>query len=189
MTRVTRRAVRAGPAVTTTHRRHRPTAPPPARRESPARPGWARRLTADTSGIADADGLTGASFSYQWLADDVPPYPGPREVPTHLAGADVGKAVKVRVSFTDDAGHAETLTSAATAAVAANPPAVTAVAITSDPGSDDTYALGDVITVSVNLRRGGGRDRLAAVVHRHGPGGVGRRSRRAYARAAAAPRR
>ena len=26
-------------------------------------------LTADTSGIADADGLTNVTFSYQWLAD------------------------------------------------------------------------------------------------------------------------
>ena len=27
-------------------------------------------LTADTSGISDADGLGNATFSYQWLADD-----------------------------------------------------------------------------------------------------------------------
>ena len=27
-------------------------------------------LTAVTSGISDADGLAGASFTYQWLADD-----------------------------------------------------------------------------------------------------------------------
>ena len=27
-------------------------------------------LTADTSGITDADGLTNVTFSYQWLADD-----------------------------------------------------------------------------------------------------------------------
>ena len=27
-------------------------------------------LTADTSGISDADGMTNATFSYQWLADD-----------------------------------------------------------------------------------------------------------------------
>ena len=26
-------------------------------------------LTADTSGIADADGLTNVSFAYQWLSD------------------------------------------------------------------------------------------------------------------------
>ena len=35
--------------------------------------------------------------------------------------------------------------------MAANPPEVTAVRVTSDPGSDDTYALGDVITISVTF--------------------------------------
>ena len=38
-----------------------------------------------------------------------------------LTAEDVGKTIKVRVSFTDDAGNEETLTSAATAAVAARP--------------------------------------------------------------------
>ena len=130
--------------------------PPPANSPATGAPsitGTARvgeTLTADTSGIADADGLTGASFSYQWLADGsgISGATGSTYAP---ANADVGKAVKVRVSFTDDAGHAETLTSAATAAVAANPPKVTAVRVTSDPGSDDTYALGDVITISVTF--------------------------------------
>ena len=34
-----------------------------------------------------------------------------------MAAGDVGKALKVRVTFTDDAGHEESVTSAATAAV------------------------------------------------------------------------
>ena len=38
-----------------------------------------------------------------------------------LVAGDAGKAIKVRVSFTDDAGNAETLTSAATTAVAKPP--------------------------------------------------------------------
>ena len=38
-----------------------------------------------------------------------------------MAAADEGKAIKVRVSFTDDAGNAESLTSAATDAVAEAP--------------------------------------------------------------------
>jgi len=121
---------------------------------APAITGTARvgeTLTADTSGIADADGLTGASFSYQWLADGaaISGATGSNYAP---ANADVGKAVSVRVSFTDDAGHAETLTSAATAAVAAaNPPEVTGVAVTSSPGSGDTYGLGEVIRISVTF--------------------------------------
>ena len=87
---------------------------------APAISGTARvgeTLTADTSGIADADGLTNAAFSYQWLADDTA-IQGATGFTCTLADADAGKAIKVRASFTDDAGNAETLTSAATAAVA-----------------------------------------------------------------------
>ena len=40
--------------------------------------------------------------------------------------ADEGKTIKVRVSFIDDRGHQETLTSAATATVAASPSPLTA---------------------------------------------------------------
>ena len=77
-------------------------------------------LTADTSGISDADGLDNVAFSYQWLADDAD-ISGATSATYTLADGDQGKAVRVRVSFTDDAGHDESLTSAATAAVAARP--------------------------------------------------------------------
>ena len=109
-------------------------------------------LTADTSGIADADGLTGATFAYQWLADDAD-ISGATGSSTYTpAGADVGKAVKVRVSFTDDAGHDETLTSAATAPVAARPPQVTAVGNHLRPRPTTTpTATDDTITVSVTF--------------------------------------
>ena len=73
-------------------------------------------LTSDTSGIADADGLDNATFSYQWLADDAD-IDGATGYTHTLADAEEGKAIKVRVSFTDDAGNQETLTSSATAAV------------------------------------------------------------------------
>ena len=80
-------------------------------------------LTASTSGIADADGLTGVTFAYQWLADDTDISDATGSTYT-LAAADQGKAIKVRVSFTDDRGHQESLTSAATSAVAASTPPV-----------------------------------------------------------------
>ena len=79
-------------------------------------------LTANTSGIADADGLDDVSFTYQWLADDSD-ISGATNATYTLAAADEGKAVKVEVSFTDDADNDESLTSAATAAVAAAEPA------------------------------------------------------------------
>ena len=77
-------------------------------------------LIASTSDISDADGLANASFTYQWLADDTEIASATGSTYT-LADADLGKAMKVTVSFTDDAGNAETLTSAATTAVAKPP--------------------------------------------------------------------
>ena len=83
-------------------------------------------LTADTSGIQDQDGLEDASFSYQWLGDDAEIAGATGPIYT-LADADAGKAIKVRVTFTDDEGNDEALTSAATVSVESehtNTPAV-----------------------------------------------------------------
>ena len=82
-------------------------------------------LTASTSGIADADGLDDARFAHQWMrADaDIPGATGPTYTPV---AADEGRRLKVRVGFTDDAGHAESLASGATDAVAARSAPLTA---------------------------------------------------------------
>ena len=77
-------------------------------------------LTASATGIADTDGLTNATFTYQWLADDAD-IAGATGSTYTLVAADAGKAIKVQVSFTDDAGNAESLTSAATTAAALPP--------------------------------------------------------------------
>ena len=79
-------------------------------------------LTASTSGIADTDGLTNASFSYQWVSNDGTSdtdISGATSSTYTLVAADEGNTIKVRVSFTDDADHEESLTSAATGQVAA----------------------------------------------------------------------
>ena len=78
-------------------------------------------LTADTTGIADDDGLDSAAFNYQWFAAAAA-INGATASTYTLVAADEGKAIKVRVTFTDDAGTDEELTSAATSAVAAAPP-------------------------------------------------------------------
>ena len=78
-------------------------------------------LTANTSGISDTDGLANATFAYQWLADEAD-ISGATGHTYTLADGDVGKTINVRVSFTDDAGNDEALTSAATAAVTAPEP-------------------------------------------------------------------
>ena len=73
-------------------------------------------LTTDTSGIADADGLTNASFSYQWLRihDGAETEISDATASTYdVVLDDAAKSLKVRVSFTDDDGFNETATSAA----------------------------------------------------------------------------
>ena len=108
-------------------------------------------LTAVTTGIMDADGLTSPTYTYQWIRVD-----GTDEADiasanssTYILGdADLGTTLKVRVTFDDDLGHTETLTSAATAtvgAVATGPPTVTDVAVTSTPASGTTYYLADEV--------------------------------------------
>ena len=77
-------------------------------------------LAASTSDISDADGLANATFTYQWLAHDAEISDATGSSYT-LADADAGKAIKVKVSFTDDVGNAESLTSAATTAVVRPP--------------------------------------------------------------------
>ena len=114
-------------------------------------------LTASTTGIADADGLTSVSYTYQWIrvngteADIA----GENSSTYTLVDADLGTTIKVKVSFTDDASNSETLTSAATATVGAaatGPPTVTDVAVTSTPPSGTTYYLaGEVIEFTVTF--------------------------------------
>ena len=100
-------------------------------------------LTADTSAITDTDGLANVSFSYQWMADGVD-IAGATGSSYTLTASEQGKTIQVRVSFTDDANNAESLTSAATVTVAAAPTpevVVTPVALTASfsnvPSSHD----------------------------------------------------
>ena len=74
-------------------------------------------LTADTAGIADADGV--GTLSYQWLADGTA-ISGATSSTYTLTASEVGNAISLTVSFTDDEGYSESLTSAATHAVVAS---------------------------------------------------------------------
>ena len=110
-------------------------------------------LTADTSNIADDDGLTNVSYSYQWIRSD-------NGADTDIAGetdstytlvlADQGKTIKVKVTFTDDAENEETLTSVATVPVAAAPnreatgaPAISGTSQVNQTLTADTSAIAD----------------------------------------------
>ena len=79
-----------------------------------------RTLTASTSDIDDADGLTNVSYSYQWIAAGTD-IDGATGSSYELTSSEQGQTIQVRVSFTDDEGNDETLTSVATVAVAAAP--------------------------------------------------------------------
>ena len=76
-------------------------------------------LTAVTTSIADADGLTTSTYTYQWIrvngteADIA----GANSSTYTLVAADLGKTIKVRVTFVDDADNTEMLTSASSGTV------------------------------------------------------------------------
>ena len=108
-------------------------------------------LTADTSGIMDTDGLTSPGYTYQWIRVDggtESDISGATSSTYTLVAADQGKTIKVKVSFTDDASNAETLTSAATTAVTAagtvNNPATGAPTITG------TAQVGQTLTAATS---------------------------------------
>jgi hypothetical protein len=71
-------------------------------------------LTANTSGINDADGL--GAFSYQWLRNGAN-ITGAAAATYTTGEADVGSTLSVRVSYIDDQGTTESLTSVSTSAV------------------------------------------------------------------------
>ncbi|MDH3320140.1 MAG: hypothetical protein OEO84_10685, partial [Betaproteobacteria bacterium] len=97
-------------------------------------------LTADTSGISDADGL--GAFSYQWQRNGVN-IAGAIVSTYTLGDADVGTLISVQVSYTDGQGTAEgPLTSAQTAAVANVNDAPTGTANSVALPQDGSYIFG-----------------------------------------------
>ena len=104
-------------------------------------------LTADTSGVTDADGLSNVQYEYQWIADDAD-ITGATNATYTLVAEDEGKAIKVQVSFTDDEGNAETLTSGATDTVEAAPN--TNSPATGAPTISGTAQVGETLTVNTS---------------------------------------
>lgn len=106
-----------------------------------------RPLAADVSGITDADGLN--AFSYQWLRDGSAIAGANASIYTPR-DADVGAQLSVRVSWTDGQGFLESLTSAATSAVAnvndapTGRPAISGTALEGQTLSAVTSSLGDL---------------------------------------------
>ena len=112
-------------------------------------PAVGQTLTADVSGIADADGMTNATYSYQWIRNngvaDVEIAAGLQDSYA-LPESALGLTYKVRVSFIDDAGSRETLTSSPTAPVSSrlNNPA------TGGPAVSGTARVGETLTANIS---------------------------------------
>ena len=118
-------------------------------------------LTASTTGIMDVDGLTSVTYTYVWIrvdGSDEDDITGATSSTYTLVADDEGKTIKVKVSFTDDGGTAETRTSAATATVAAATAVVTNAAPTA---SDKTVTTNEDTDLHVR------RERLQFRRHRH----------------------
>ena len=111
-------------------------------------------LTAGTTAIMDADGLTSVNYMYQWIRVDGTDadISGATSITYTLVGADLGKTIKVKVIFTDDLNNPETLTSAATAVVsaAANTPATGAPTITGTAQVGQTLTAGTAAIVDAD---------------------------------------
>ena len=111
-------------------------------------------LTAATKGIQDKNGLPG-TFAYQWFRSDGTGY-APIDEATEstyiLASGDVGRRVKVRVTFTDNDGFSESLESDHTSPVAAKNIAATGKPTIS--GELRTGAILEVDTSGIADRNG-----------------------------------
>ena len=130
----------------------------------PAISGTARvgeTLTASPGDIDDPNGVTQAVYTYQWIRVD-----GNRDRDISgatgeaytLVGADEGKPIRVRASFVDDGGNAETRTSGPTEAVAVS---VTAPRITIAP--ERPKATGRFDFIYYTLTREGSTSQAATV--------------------------
>ena len=111
-------------------------------------------LTVDTTAISDADGLDNVGYSYQWLADNTE-IAGATDPTYTLVAADEDKTIKVRVTFTDDGGNQETLTSAATAAVDPDPGPITGFTVVDASDQSVEGALADGGTLAPDDPVGG----------------------------------
>ena len=111
-------------------------------------------LTASTSDIEDSDGLTNVRYEYQWIrvdGSDETDITDATSATYTLTDDDEGKKIKVRVSFTDDAGKREgPLTSDAypSSGTVLEKPANTPA--TGKPSISGTATVGHTLTASTS---------------------------------------
>jgi hypothetical protein len=91
-------------------------------------------LTANTSGISDADGL--GAFSYQWFSDGSP-ISGGNSATYTLSNIEIGSNISVTTSYIDGKGTPESITSSSVGPITNNVPFVPENPSIEDPVPDD----------------------------------------------------
>ena len=113
-----------------------------------------QELAVDVTGIEDEDGLHDIEYTYQWVRVDADGTSNEEDITDAtadtytLTDGDLGKKVKIEVSFSDDFGSDEQRTSAPTdtvTAVAMTTPGVTvsttALTVTEEDTTGDSYTV------------------------------------------------
>ena len=112
-------------------------------------------LTADTSSIKDKDGTSGVSFIYQWSRvedGEITDIVGATERKYTVASSDLGKSLRLSVSFTDEGGNPELLASASTTMVAPVP--LTLLSNIGQSGTTSSLSLGRDTTIIQQFQTG-----------------------------------
>ncbi len=116
-------------------------------------------LTADTSGIADDDGIDAGSVSLQWLRDGVA-ITGATSTSYTVTTADVGSEISLSYTYTDDLGVTATLLSSVTDTIEATDqtlPGSSGADVLDGGAGDDTLSGG---AGDDTLRGGAGDDTI-----------------------------
>jgi Ca2+-binding RTX toxin-like protein len=101
-------------------------------------------LTASVAGITDYNGLTTGTWTYQWKANGTD-ISGATSNTYTVGSGDIGKAISVVATITDDDGYVETSTSVFTSSVAANSAPTGSVTISGTANRGETLTASNTL--------------------------------------------
>ena len=113
------------------------------------RPNVGQELTADTSSISDANGLTQSQFSYQWMSRPLDENSNTENIPLATSNTyeikedDINTFISVKVNYTDDAGYNGSSTSDPFGPIepAGQPPAAVTDLVANRAGTSNKIAV------------------------------------------------